>query len=205
MLTREEFDAIEFEAALTGDHQSAAERMSQLAATGTATESMARAEAYVRAGEQWLLADNPDAAASGFRMAIAAGGPVDVDPRVPLCRALFQLGDRDQAYSLIADLKSEGRADARACDMIAELLVEQSELPAALDWATAGVELMLDSQPRTSGTSGSNGATGASAGTAAANDVATASSGLRDLLRLRYRIRNDLRMPEDEYDRMLGS
>ncbi len=205
VLTREEFDAIEFEAALTGDHQSAAERMSQLAATGTATESMARAEAYVRAGEQWLLADNPDAAASGFRMAIAAGGPVDVDPRVPLCRALFQLGDRDQAYSLIADLKSEGRADARACDMIAELLVEQSELPAALDWATAGVELMLDSQPRTSGTSGSNGATGASAGTAAANDVATASSGLRDLLRLRYRIRNDLRMPEDEYDRMLGS
>jgi len=221
VLTREEFDAIEFEAALTGDHQAAAERMTELAATGTATESMARAEAYVRAGEQWLLADNPDAAASGFRLAIAAGGPVDVDPRVPLCRALFQLGDRDQAYSLIADLKSEGRADARACDMITELLVEQSDLSAALDWATAGVELMLasqvsdasqsgaqdaSSQPRANGSNGTNsGTNGAAAGTAAANDVATAISGLRDLLRLRYRIRNDLRLPEDEYDRMLGS
>lgn len=205
MLTREEFDAIEFEAALTGDHQAAAERMSQLAATGTATESMARAEAYVRAGEQWLLADNPDAAANGFRLAIAAGGPVDVDPRVPLCRALFQLGDRDQAYSLIADLKSEGRADARACDMITELLVEQSDLPAALDWATAGVELILASQPLAFGANGTNGAVSATTGAAAANDVATASSGLRDLLRLRYRIRNDLRLPEDEYDRMLGS
>jgi hypothetical protein len=28
-------------------------------------------------------------------------------------------------------------------------------------------------------------------------------AGLNDLLRLRYRIRNDLRLPEDEYDRML--
>jgi len=28
-------------------------------------------------------------------------------------------------------------------------------------------------------------------------------AGLDDLLRLRYRIRNDLRLPEDEYDRML--
>ncbi|HET9894744.1 MAG TPA: tetratricopeptide repeat protein [Streptosporangiaceae bacterium] len=192
-LTREEFDAIEFEAALTGDHQAAAERMSQLAATGTATESMGRAEAYVRVGEQWLLADDPGAAAKGFRKAIAAGGPVDVDPRIPLCRALFQLGERDQAYELIAALKAEGGADARACDMITELLVEQSDLPAALDWATAGVELMLSGQPDAEEAPPpqvTNGAVG---------------SGLRDLLRLRYRIRNDLRLPEDEYDRMLGS
>lgn len=197
MLTREEFDAIEFEAALTGDHQSAAERMSELAVTGTQSESMPRAEAFVRAGEQWLLADNPDAAANGFRMAIADGGPVDVDPRVPLCRALFQLGRRDDAYALIGELRSEGKADARACDMITELLVEQSDLPAALDWATAGVELMLGSpgEPQiadpqlTPGDGHGNGA----------------SSGLRDLLRLRFRIRNDLRLPEDEYDRMLGS
>jgi hypothetical protein len=197
VLTREEFDAIEFEATLTGDHQAAAERMSELAATGTQTASMPRAEAFVRAGEQWLLADNPDAAANGFRMAMADGGPVDVDPRVPMCRALFQLGRRDDAYALIGELRSEGRADARACDMITELLVEQSDLPAALDWATAGVELMLrpagespaaDAQPVT-GDGPDNGA----------------SSGLRDLLRLRFRIRNDLRLPEDDYDRMLGS
>ena len=176
----------------------AAERMSELAVTGTQTASMPRAEAFVRVGEQWLLADDPAAAANAFRMAIADGGPVDVDPRVPLSRALFLLGDRDEAYALLGELRSEGRTSARACDMITELLVEQSDLVGALDWATAGVELMLhdsghsarraDDQPSQNGMPDDD-----------------SSSGLRDLLRLRYRIRNDLRLPEDEYDKMLGS
>jgi hypothetical protein len=175
VLSREEFDAIEFNAALTGDHRSAAEQ-------GIQTESMPRAEAFVRAGEQWLLADDPRAAMTGFRKAIADGGPVDVDPRASLCRALFQLGNTDEAYGLIEAMRSEGRTDARACDMITELLVEQSDLPGALDWATAGVELILQ-------------------GGGQQEDGSYA--GLDDLLRLRYRIRNDLRLPEDEYDRML--
>jgi hypothetical protein len=198
VLTREEFDAIEFEATLTGDYLAAARRMSELAATGTQTESMPRAEAFVRAGEQWLLADDPGAAANGFRMAIADGGPVDVDPRVSLSRALFLLGRRDEAYALIGDLRSEGMANARACDMLTELLVEQSDLPGALDWATAGVKLMLSDAGETVA-SVSDG----SAGNGTADRAA--QSGLRELLRLRYRIRNDLRLPEDEYDKMLGS
>jgi hypothetical protein len=180
VLTREEFDAIEFEAALTGDHQAAAERMSELAATGTQSESMARAEAFIRAGEQWLLAGNADEAAYGFRMAIADSEPVDSEPRVQLCRALFMLGNREEAYALIGVLKSESRTDARACEMLTELLLEQSDLPAALDWATTGVKLMLRADGE-------------------------ANPGLSALLRLRFRIRNDLRLPEDEYDRMLGS
>jgi hypothetical protein len=189
VLTREEFDAIEFEAACTGDHESAAERMSELATTGTQSESMPRAEAFIRAGEQWLLADNPGKAASGFRMAIADGGPVEVDPRVPLCRALFQLGNRAEAYALIEELKAAGQADAGACDLITELLVEQSDLQAALDWATRGVELMIEDQETP----------------APGSVLASDTSELRDLLRLRYRIRNDLRLPEDEYDRMLAT
>jgi hypothetical protein len=197
VLTREEFDAIEFEATLTGDHVAAAERMSELAATGTQTESMPRAEAFVRAGEQWLLADNPAAAANGFRMAIADGGPVDVDPRVSLCRPLFLLGRRDDAYALIGELRSEGRANARACDMLTELLVEQSDLHAALDWATTGVKLLLRDLGGSVGLDGEG-----SPGNGAHNPAAR--SGLRDLLRLRYRIRNDLRLPEDQYDKMLG-
>ncbi len=193
VLSREEFDAIEFDAAYTGDHKSAAERMSRLAETGTQTESMPRAEAFVRAGEQWLLADNPTAAATDFRMAMADGGPVVVDPRVPLCRALFQLGRPDEAYELIGKLKAEGRTDPRACDMLMELLVEQSDLPGALDWATAGVELILQ------------GAGQSSLGLQDADSAQVDSyAGLRELLRLRYRIRNDLRLPEDEYDRMLN-
>src|SRR5215469_4303201 len=159
VLTREEFDAIEFEATLTGDHEAAAERMNVLAVTGTQSESMPRAEAFVRAGEQWLLADNPGAAANGFRMAIADGGPVDVDPRVSLSRALFQLGYRDDAYALIGKLGSEGRANARACEMLTELLVEQSDLPAALDWATTGVELLLQAAGGSVG-QGDEGSTG---------------------------------------------
>lgn len=196
-MTREEFDAIEFEATLTGDHEAAAERMSELAVTGTQSASMPRAEAFVRAGEQWLLADNPAAAANGFRMAIADGGPVDVDPRVSLSRAQFLLGNRDDAYALIGDLKSEGLANARACDMLTELLLEQSDLRAALDWATTGVELLLQEAGGSAGLGD-----GGSAGNGAHDPAA--QSGLRDLLRLRYRIRNDLRLPEDDYDKMLG-
>jgi hypothetical protein len=154
---------------------------------------MPRAEAFIRAGEQWLLADNPGAAVEDFLKAIADGGPVDVDPQVPLCRALFQLGNRDDAYALISKLESAGRSDPRACEMMSELLLEQSDLPAALDWATAGVELILQG--------GSGHASSSSGGTAA---VADTYSGLDDLLRLRYRIRNDMRLPEDEYDRMLS-
>jgi hypothetical protein len=184
VLNREEFDAIEFDAALSGDHKTAAERMTALAATGIPGESMTRAEAFVRAGEQWLQADNPRAAANEFRMAIADGGPVDVDPRAPLCRALFQLGSGDEANALIETMRSEGRTDAHACEVITELLVEQSDLTRALDWATAGVELILQGSGQRGGTD---------------------YGGLDELLRLRYRIRNDLRLPEDEYDRMLSA
>jgi len=194
VLSREEFDAIEFDAACTGDYRSAAEKMSLLAATGIQTESMPRAEAFARAGELWLLADDPAAAVSGFRRAMEDGGRVCIDPRVLLSRALFQLGRRDEANALIADLKTEGRKDPRACEMIMELLVEQSDLNGALDWATAGVELILQGAGRPPGALAEG----------PAGEAGSSYNGLRELLRLRYRIRNDLRLPEDEYDRMLN-
>lgn len=149
--------------------------MAQLATTGTETAGMARAEAYLRAGEQWLLADDPAEAVAGFQRAMADGGPVFVDPRVPMARALFQLGRHSEAQDIISRLKAEGPADPRTCDLVAELLVERSELAAALEWTTAGVELCLTGD----------------------------DAELRLLLRLRYRIRNDLGLPEDDYDAML--
>ncbi len=184
-LSREEFDAIESDAAGTGDHRLAAERMIALAAEGTQTPAMPRAEAYARAGEQWLLADDPAAAAAAFRMAIADGGPVELDPRAQLARALYQLGQRDDAAALISLVKSEGGTNPRTCDLLTELLLEQGELNAAQEWATIGVELILQGADRST--------------------AADPYPGLANLLRLRYRIRNDLRLPEDEYDRMLGS
>jgi tetratricopeptide (TPR) repeat protein len=170
------FDAIEVNAARTGNHKRAAVRMSRLAAQATPV-GISRAEAHMRAGEQWLLADEPDAAVDEFRIAIADAGPTFDDPRVPLARAMFALGLSAEADALLRELKeSEGRSLARTCDLVAELLTEQGDLEGALDWTTAGVDACLSSDDRAE---------------------------LQLLLRLRYRLRVDLGLPEDDYDKLL--
>ena len=175
-LSGELFDAIEVNAARTGNHKRAAVRMSRLAAQATPV-GISRAEAHMRAGEQWLLADEPEAAVEEFRIAIADAGPTFDDPRVPLARAMFALGRSAEADALLRELKeSEGRSLARTCDLVAELLTEQGDLEGALDWTTAGVDACLSSDDRAE---------------------------LQLLLRLRYRLRIDLGLPEDDYDKML--
>jgi Tetratricopeptide repeat len=198
VLSRDLFDAIEFDAACTGDHRSAAEQMISLAATGTQTAEFPRSEAYVRAGEQWLLADDPAAAAQGFQQALADGGPAFVDPRVPLARALFMMDRTADAEVLIRQIEQEQPGDPRIYDLMAELLVERSDLAGALRWATTGVGLCLGRLG-----AGWDGARPAQA----AHPVRIPAGGdpteLRLLLTLRYRIRNDLGLPEDDYDRLL--
>jgi hypothetical protein len=210
VLSREAFDAIEFDAACSGEHQAAARQMTWLADTGTQTAAMPRSEAYVRAGEQWLLADDPAAAVHGFNRALADGGPSSVDPRIPLARALFQLGRTEEAEEHIRKLGSHPPRDARMCDLLAELLVEQSDLPAALAWATAGVALCLGQTPgpvTTGPDAPASASTSASAGTGLIGRVGQLAQAdeneLRLLLSLRFRIRNDLGLPEDDYDRLL--
>ena len=200
LLNRDEFNAIETDAAYSGEHAAAAQQMDQLASTGTPAPEISRAEAYLRASDQWLQADDPAAAADSCRRAIADGGPVSVDPRAPLARAQFLLGQQDEGRGLIAELKAEGPADPRTCDLVAELLVDYDDLPGALEWATAGVELCLQSVPEPD------------RDPAPARQLAAVPSPrrgsddeneLRLLLSLRYRIRNDLGLPEDRYDAML--
>ena len=175
-LSGELFDAIEVNAARTGNHKRAAVRMSRLAVEATPS-TMSRAEAHMRAGEQWLLADEPEGAMEEFGIAIADAGPTFDDPRVPLARAMFALGRSADADALLRELKeSEGRSLARTCDLVAELLTEQGDLEGALDWATAGVDACLSSEDQAE---------------------------LQLLLRLRYRLRVDLGLPEDDYDKML--
>jgi hypothetical protein len=206
VLSREEFDAIEFDAAASGDHESAARRMNKLAVTGIQTDSMPRSEAFLRAGEQWLLADDPAAAATGFRLAMADGGPVFVDPRVPLARALFMLEKPAEAQGLLDELKAEGRPDPRMCDLVAELLVERSDLAGALDWATTGVELCLQRRADAAapGEDGlSQPAPGNGHRPVGESRAGDAEAELRLLLSLRYRIRNDLGLSEDSYDGLL--
>ena len=124
-LSGELFDAIELMAARTGNHKRAAVRMSRLAVQASPS-AMSRAEAHTRAGEQWLLADDPAAAADEFRAAIT----------------------------------------------------EQGDLADALDWSTAGVDACLRGEDQAE---------------------------LPLLLRLRYRIRVDLGLAEDDYDKMLDT
>ena len=194
--SREEFDSIEFDAAASGDHAAAARQMGNLAATASPAAEMFQAEAFLRAGEQWMLADEPAEAVICFRRAMATGGPFFLEPYVPLARALFQLGRDGEAQAIITRLKNEAEPDPRICDMLAELLVERGDLPAALEWATVGVEQCL----RQPGPADDQKAVGTGQPKrAAAGDRAE----LRLLLSLRYRIRNDLGLPEDAYDHML--
>jgi hypothetical protein len=170
----DEFDEIEFQAARTGNHVRAAVRMSRLAEEVGPGQ---RAESHLRAGEQWLMADEPQRAADAFAAAIEDGGATFADPRVHLARALLAL-DRDaEAEVLIGGLTAQRETvTPRTCDLLAELLTEQGDLAGALDWATAGVEHCLQRDD---------------------------DAELQLLLRLRFRIRVDLGLDEDEYDRML--
>jgi len=132
----------------------------------------------MRAGEQWLLADDPAEAVDQFEKAIADRGTTSDDPRVPLARAMFALGRNEEADALLREVRDSGaRTLPRTCDLVAELLIEQGDFPAALDWATAGVDAILSSGED--------------------------RDELQLLLRLRYRLRVDLGMPEDDYDKML--
>ena len=180
-LSRETFDSLEFDAAASGDHTAAAQKMTRLATLGTETPGMPRAEAFLRTADQWLLADDPAEAADWYQRALADGGSASVDPRVGLARALFQLGREAEAQRLLSMLTAERPADPRTCDLAAELLVDRGDMMGALGWATTGVELCLAAGQRLDG----------------------AESELVLLLRLRYRIRNDLGLPGDDYDGLL--
>jgi predicted Zn-dependent protease len=100
---------------------------------------------------------------------------------VGLARALFLLGREAAAQRLLSTLTTERPADPRTCDLTAELLVDRGDMMGALGWATTGVELCLAAGQRLDG----------------------AESELVLLLRLRYRIRNDLGLPGDDYDALL--
>jgi hypothetical protein len=203
VLSREAFDAIEFDAACTGDHRAAAQQMTLLADTGTQTPAMPRAEAYTRAGEQWLLADEPAAAANGFMRALEDGGPSFVDPRAPLARALFRMDRTGDAEALIGQLAAEPPREPRMCDMLAELLAERSDMIGALAWAGAGVELCLGRSPGPVATAGDADTDEPEPAEAMPALLPGDRNELRLLLSLRFRIRNDLGLPEDAYDRLL--
>ena len=170
----EDFDEIEFQAARTGNHVRAAVRMSELAQKA---EPGLRAEFHLRAGEQWMSADEPQRAADEFSAAIEDGGATFADPRVHLARAFLDLGRDREAEVLLSALTGKREAvTPRTCDLLAELFTEEGNLAGALEWATIGVERCIQLED---------------------------DAELQLLLRLRYRLRVDLGLPEDDYDHML--
>jgi hypothetical protein len=172
----DEFDEIEFQAARTGNNTRAAVRMDELAGKA---EADYRAEAYLRAGEQWMMAGDAQRAADDFRAAIEDGGQASADPRVYLARALLDLGEEAEHAALLAAVTAErDTATPRTCDILAEILTERGDLEGALEWATAGVEHCIQRDD---------------------------DAELQLLLRLRFRIRVDLGLDEDDYDKMLDS
>lgn len=172
----DDFDEIEFQAVRTGNHVRAAVRMSNLAKEA---EPGQRAEAHLRAGEQWMMADDAERAALEFAEAIQDGGETFADPRVHLIRALLALDRDDEADDLLSAVTAErDKMSPRSCDLLAELFSEQGDLRAAHEWATAGVERCFERGETTE---------------------------LQLLLRLRYRLRVDLGLDEDDYDRLLDT
>jgi hypothetical protein len=170
----DDLDEIEFQAARTGNHVRAAVRMTELAQEA---DPGLRAEIHLRAGEQWMSADDPQRAADEFAAAIEDGGATFADPRVHLVRALLDLGRESEANESLGALTADRDAlTPRTCDLLAELFTEQGDLRGALDWATTGVERCIQ----------------------LADDAE-----LQLLLRLRFRLRVDLGLPEDDYDHML--
>jgi len=171
----DDLDEIEFEAARTGNHARAAARMSELARQA---DPGLRAEFHLRSGEQWMSAEEPQRAADEFAAAIEDGGTTFADPRVHMVRALLDLDRAPEAAELLGALTAQrDTLTPRTCDLLAELFTEQGDLRRALDWATAGVERCIELD----------------------------DAELQLLLRLRFRLRVDLGLPEDDYDRMLDT
>ena len=137
-------------------------------------------EAHVRAGEQWMMADEPQPAADEFTAAIEDGGLVSAEARVHLARALFGLDREAEAELLLAGLTAERERSApRTCDLLAELFTEQGDLRRAQDWATVGSSGASSSAMRRSCSCCSASGTASGSTSASARTTTTACSTAR--------------------------
>lgn len=173
-----DLDELEDETLRTGEHAETARRLARLA-DGGKLDAVSRAEVLARAGRQWQLAGNPDAARQLYQGALDDGGDVQGDARAHLADALFELGDGEGARSLLAQLREAQPIDPAVYHSVAETLEAHRDLAGAAEWATAGIRICREQRP----------------------DPHT----LDMLLRTRFRVRRDMGLGEDEYDELLDS
>ncbi|MBA9002430.1 MULTISPECIES: tetratricopeptide repeat protein [Thermomonospora] len=184
-VTEDDLDDLEFDTLRTGDHTSAARRLSELAAS--VSGGVSRANVLLRAGEQWQHAGDHAKAADLYRQAIEDGGETYGDPRAYLADALFELGETGEARSLLDQIRADRPRDPEVYRTVAEILYAHGDMTGAYDWATSGADMVLSLREQDPGN----------------EENLIAEDSLEALLRLRYRARIDLGRPEDEYDAML--
>lgn len=181
-VTTADLDRLEFQAVQSGDHSAVAEQLLDLANRVEADSEVCRAELFVRAGEQWEMAQDAERAARAYQRAIDDGGETIIDARALLAGALLELNRVDEAYAYLERLKAVGVRNLPTNIHVTETLMAHSDLENALAWATRGVECFQH------------------------QDVSPYMHDLLlELLRIRYRIRVDLGLDEDHLDKLLDA
>lgn len=181
-VTTADLDRLEFRAVQSGDHVDVALELLGLANGVDADSEISRAELFVRAGEQWEMAQEFERASAAYQRAIDDGGVTIIDARALLAGALLELDCVDTAYAQLERLRAEGPRNLPTCIHIVETLRAHDDLMGAHTWATLGVERFRH------------------------QDVSRyVHDLLMELLRTRFRIRVDLGLDEDALDRILDA
>ncbi|PRX98179.1 hypothetical protein [Allonocardiopsis opalescens] len=176
-VTPDDLDELEFAAVQSGDHARIARRLAELADRLDPASEVPRAEVFIRAGEQWEMASCPEIAIQLYQRAIDDGGATLIDARALLAGALFELDQLSDAYHQLERLRTGGPHTLETYIVVAELLQAHGDLAAAHEWATIGAR--------------------------AYRDAPLSQDQLIQLLQIRFRIRVDLGLTEDELDHLL--
>jgi len=93
-----------------------------------------RAELLLEAAEAWRAAGQLDRARKLLAELIAAGGEDGCYARCDLAAVEFEAGADSEAYAELARLARDPDLSEGQCTLVAELLAERGDLPAALEW-----------------------------------------------------------------------
>jgi tetratricopeptide (TPR) repeat protein len=200
-VTEDDLDDLEFGTLRTGDHTSAAHRLSDLAES--VSSGVSRAKILLRAGEQWQHAGDFAKAAEFYQRAIDDGSEPYGDPRAYLADALFELGQVERARTLVDQIRADVPRDPEVYRTVAEVLYAQGDPTGAHDWATAGADVVLSIRERSVEETAPGFAVTEADQSESVELAESAEDSLEALLRLRYRSRVDLGRPEDDYDALL--
>lgn len=179
-VTTADLDRLEFDAVRSGEHGRVAAQLQDLANRIDSASEVSRAELFVRSGEQWEIAQEFVRACAAYQRAMDDGGPTVVDARALHAGALLQMDETDLAYSHFERLERDEPDGVATYLHITEVLYAHGDHDGAERWATSGVRRSLEGKL-----------------TAWSRDL------LEELLRIRFRIRTDLGLAEDELDRRL--